>query len=76
MEKGDELVGTVPEGTAPNFNWDRDKFEVVTLTAFINAADPMGVMLTGVKAVDHITVTSASGLAAFTEAMDQSFQVL
>ena len=66
-EKGD-VVGTVPEGFGPIFEWDREQFEEVNLSAFINAGDPLGVMITGARAQDRITVTSASGLASFTQA--------
>jgi hypothetical protein len=66
-DKGD-IIGQAPEGFGPVFNWDRDTFEEVELSLFINAADPLGVMITGAKAEDRITITSASGLASFTQA--------
>jgi hypothetical protein len=64
--KGD-VAGTPPEGFGPIFEWDRDQFEQVTLSAFINAADALGLMIAGARAQDRIEVTSASGLGSFTQ---------
>jgi hypothetical protein len=63
-----DSVGEVPGGFGPVFDWDRDAFEQVNLSVFVHAADHLGAMITGVRATDRITVTSASGVASFTRA--------
>jgi hypothetical protein len=68
-DKGDVggfTAGKPPEGFGPIFDWDREQFEKVNLSTFINPADALGVMITGAKAQDRIMVTSASGLGSFT----------
>jgi hypothetical protein len=65
-DKGD-VVGEAPAGFGPIFEWDRERFERVNLSAFVNAADPLGIMIAGARADDRLTVTSASGLATFAQ---------
>ena len=60
-------VGTPPpEGFGKEFTWDRADNSIL-LALFINAADPLGVSISGVTKWDTIAVTSCAGIASFTE---------
>lgn len=63
--KGD-FIGKAPDGFAPFFEWDR-KAEEVRLSVLLNAADSIGAMIAGMKAGDTISITSASGIASFSQ---------
>lgn len=58
-------VGQPPEGFGNTFHWDRK--EDVLLAVFVNAADPLGVSITGGQPGDRISITGASGLATFSK---------
>jgi hypothetical protein len=59
-------VGSPPAGFGSTFNWDRSQ-QSVLLVVFVNAADPLGVSITGLQPGDVINVKSASGLASFVQ---------
>jgi hypothetical protein len=59
-------VGEQPQGFGKGFVWDR-KDEQILLALFINAADPLGISISGVQAGDTVQVTSATGIASYTE---------
>jgi hypothetical protein len=59
-------VGEQPQGFGKGFVWDR-KDEQILLVLFINAADPLGISISGVQTGDTIQVTSAAGIASYTE---------
>jgi len=59
-------VGTAPTGFGTTFNWDRSQ-QSVLLVVFVNAADPLGVSITGLQPGDVIDVRSASGMASFSK---------
>jgi hypothetical protein len=61
-----ETVGDQPEGFGKSFTWDRQDDGIV-LAVFVNAADPFGVSISGVQDGDKVQVTSAAGIASFTE---------
>jgi hypothetical protein len=56
----------LPEGFGKGFTWDRAEDEAL-LVMFINAADPLGVSIDGLKEGDYVQVLSASGVASFSE---------
>jgi hypothetical protein len=56
----------LPEGFGKGFTWDRAEDEAL-LVMFINAADPLGVSIDGLKEGDYVQVMSASGVASFSE---------
>lgn len=60
-----DQVGDQPEGFGYNFNWCGN--DEATLVAYINAADQLGISITGVKAGDYVSISSASGIASFSE---------
>ena len=64
--KGDVIIGEHPDGFGKTFTWDR-KNQEIELVMFVNAADPLGVTIAGVKQGDRIQITSVSGIASFTE---------
>ena len=57
-------VGTAPSGFGKEFDWDRSQ-PVCLLCVFLNAADPLGVSITGLQQGDTIQVLSASGICSF-----------
>jgi hypothetical protein len=59
-------VGTPPAGFGTVFNWDRSQ-QSALLVIFINAADPLGVSITGLQPGDQIQVRSATGTASFSK---------
>jgi hypothetical protein len=61
-----EEVGEHPGGFGKGFYWAR-KDEEILLVLFINSADAMGISVAGVERGDRITLSSASGIASFTE---------
>jgi hypothetical protein len=56
----------VPAGFGKGFTWDRAEDEAL-LVLFINAADPLGVSIDGLKAGDQVQVMSAAGIASFSK---------
>jgi hypothetical protein len=56
----------LPKGFGTGFTWDRGDEEAL-LVMFINAADPLGVSIDGLKAGDQVQVLSASGIASYSE---------
>jgi len=61
-----DQVGSPPAGTGTTFNWDRSTPSVL-LVVFVNAADPLGVSITGLQTGDQVQITGASGLASFSK---------
>jgi hypothetical protein len=59
-------VGDHPDGFGKGFIWDR-KDDQILLVVFINAADDLGVSIEGLARNDIVQVTSASGIASFSE---------
>jgi hypothetical protein len=59
-------VGPGPQGFGQTFEWDR-KDDKALLAVFLNAADEFGVSIAGVKKSDIIQITSAAGIASFSE---------
>jgi hypothetical protein len=59
-------VGEAPQGFGKQVLWDPGDAGLAVV-AFINAADPFGVMISGVKPTDTIEFVSATGLASFAE---------
>ena len=59
-------VGSPPSGFGTVFNWDRSQ-QSALLVIFVNAADPLGVSITGLQPGDMIQVKSASGTASFSK---------
>ena len=59
-------VGKHPQGFGKTFIWDRADDQIL-LVLFINAADDMGISVLGVQQNDVIEITSAAGIASFSE---------
>jgi hypothetical protein len=59
-------VGNSPDGFGKGVVWDRST-QAVLLALFVNAADGLGVSISGVKSTDTITVTSVDGLGSFAQ---------
>jgi hypothetical protein len=59
-------LGDHPAGFGKGFDWDRKDKEIL-LAVFINAADFLGVCISGVEAGDVLQVTSCTGVASFAE---------
>jgi len=59
-------VGEAPDGFGKQVLWDPADSRLA-LAVFLNAGDPLGVMISGVKPTDTIRVISATGLASFAE---------
>ncbi len=59
-------VGEQPQGFGKQVVWDSADAGLA-LVVFINPADHLGVMISGVKATDTIDVVSATGIASFAE---------
>ncbi|HEY6159783.1 MAG TPA: hypothetical protein VI112_01130 [Bacteroidia bacterium] len=55
-----------PDGFGQSITWDRSQKETL-LILYLNAADNKGISIEGMKAGDWIQVTSAAGLASFSE---------
>lgn len=59
-------VGEAPDGFGKQVQWNpRDSR--LAVVAFLNAGDPLGVMISGAKPTDTLRVVSATGLASFAE---------
>ncbi len=56
----------LPKEFGVGFTWDRADQQAL-LVMFINAADPLGVSIDGLKAGDHLHVLSATGIASYSE---------
>jgi hypothetical protein len=56
----------LPKGFGVGFTWDRAEPEAL-LVMFVNAADPYGISIEGLKAGDQLQVMSASGIASYSE---------
>ena len=59
-------VGDAPEGFGKIFTWDRKDDEIL-LVVFINAADSLGISIDGIRNDDIVEITSAAGIASFSE---------
>ncbi len=59
-------VGQSPNGFGKGVIWDRLS-DGLLLALFVNAADPLGVSISGLAATDHVTLLSAAGIASFSE---------
>ncbi len=59
-------VGISPRGYGKVHFWDR-KEEQITLIAYINPADPLGVAVTNLQPGDIVEITSATGIASFSD---------
>lgn len=57
-------VGNAPNGFGKTVIWDRSS-NAILLAVFINAADPLGISISGVRPTDYITVSSVDGLCTF-----------
>ena len=62
-------VGEAPEGFGKYVAWS-DEDSQLALVVFLNAGDPMGVGVLGVKATDTIQFVSAVGHASFSESTE------
>lgn len=60
------VVGDAPDGFGKTVNWAPDD-DKLALIVFLNAADMMGVMISGVTKFDTIRFVSAVGIASFSE---------
>jgi hypothetical protein len=67
-DTGNQIItlGDAPKGFGTGFFWDRKENQAL-LVVFINAADFLGVSIDGLEAWDSIEVTSAEGIASFSE---------
>ncbi len=59
-------IGEAPDGFGKTLNWDNDDQKLAVIV-FLNAGDPLGVMISGVKKTDTIQFVSATGNASFAE---------
>lgn len=59
-------VGGEPQGFGKGFQWDRQDDKIL-LAVFLNAADDLGVSIAGVERSDTIQISSAAGVASFSE---------
>jgi hypothetical protein len=60
------VIGEAPDGFGKTVNWHADDAKLAVI-AFLNSGDPLGVMISGVKATDTIRFVSATGTASFSE---------
>jgi hypothetical protein len=60
------VVGDAPPGFGKTVNWHPNDAKLAVIV-FLNAADPLGVMISGVKTTDVIRFVSATGNASFSE---------
>ncbi|MBI5031359.1 MAG: hypothetical protein HZB51_12590 [Chloroflexi bacterium] len=58
------VVGQAPNGFGKQIDWDSGDAEIA-LVIFLNAADPLGVTISSVRAADTIEFVFAGGLASF-----------
>ncbi len=63
---GVQSIGRSPRGYGKVFQWDRVEKQI-TLVAYINPADPLGVAVTNLQSGDIVEVTSATGMASFSD---------
>jgi hypothetical protein len=66
------VVGEAPDGFGKQVLWDPSD-TALALIVFLNAADYLGVMISGVKQNDIIEIISATGLASFGEDTENEF---
>lgn len=59
-------VGDNPDGFGKGVVWDRSS-DAILLAIFVNAADPLGVSISGVAGSDYVTISSVEGLASFSQ---------
>ena len=59
-------IGESPDGFGKQVIWDPAD-EGIAVVIFLSAADPLGVMISGVKRTDTVEVVSSTGLASFDE---------
>lgn len=59
-------VGEAPDGFGKQVLWNQADAQLA-VTIFLSAADPLGVMISGVKRTDTIELVSATGYASFSE---------
>lgn len=59
-------VGEAPDGFGKQVLWDAHDASLAVVV-FLNAGDPLGVMVSGVKATDTIQFVSATGIASYAE---------
>jgi hypothetical protein len=57
-------VGNVPSGMGTEFDWDRSQ-QACLLGIAINASDPLGVAIGGLKAGDKVEILRATGVCSF-----------
>jgi hypothetical protein len=60
------VVGEAPDGFGKQVLWSPDDAGLA-LVVFLAAGDPLGVMISGVRATDTIEFVSATGVASFAE---------
>lgn len=60
------VIGEAPDGFGKQVLWDPADAGLA-LVVFLNAGDPLGVMISGVKATDTIEFVSSAGIASFAE---------
>ena len=58
------IIGHAPDGFGQIFQWDRST-PAVLMVLFVNAANPNGIAIDGLKSGDRLTILAASGLASF-----------
>ena len=63
---GVRSVGRNPRGYGKVYNWGRVEKQI-TLVAYINPADPLGVAVTNLQSGDIVEITSATGMASFSD---------
>ena len=66
------VIGKAPEGYGHALCWDRSS-EAVLCCLYINAADPNGILIQGLRKGDTVSVISASGMASFANEMGNPF---
>jgi hypothetical protein len=59
-------VGESPNGFGKGVIWDRST-DALVLSTFLNAADSLGVSISGLQSSDYVTISSATGLASFSK---------
>ena len=67
-----KTVGEQPEGFGKQVDWDPAD-SGLALLIFINPADDLGVMISGVKATDTIDFVAAVGIASFAEETENEY---
>ncbi|MES0000958.1 hypothetical protein NKJ90_19495 [Mesorhizobium sp. M0051] len=61
-----KVIGDAPKGFGQTLPWDPAD-EELAVVAFVNPADVLGILITGVTKGDTIEVVSASGIASYSE---------